>query len=57
MESENTRFNADVFIDFMNIKGAPVLQMLDEAMQFSAAQPVEYLKTDSIWRRYSSYVP
>ena len=48
MVIENTRFNAEAYIDFMYIEGSPVLHMVDDATHFSAAQFVEPLTTESV---------
>ena len=49
MGAENTRFDAKLYIDFMDIEGAPVLHKVDDATPFSAAQFVEPLTTESVW--------
>ena len=41
MGAENNRFNANVYIDFMYIEGAPVLRIVNDATHFSAAQFVQ----------------
>ena len=44
----NARFNVKVNIYFTSIEGAPVLNMVDVATHFSAAQFVEPLTTELV---------
>ena len=48
MRAKNTRFNSKVHIDFMNIEGASVLYLADEATHFYAAQFVSSRTTGSV---------
>ena len=45
MEAEKIRFNAKVYIDFIYIKRAHVLQVVDDATRFIATQLVAALTT------------
>ena len=47
--AEKTRLNAKMYIEFMYVEGAHVLQMIDDANHSSAAQFVEPLTLESVW--------
>ena len=49
MGAENTRFNANVYIDFMYIEEAQTLHIVDDATHFIVAQFIDPLTTESIW--------
>ena len=48
MGAENTRFNANLYIDFRYIEGDPVLHIVDDATHFSADQFIEPLTSESV---------
>ena len=49
MVTENIRFNAQVYIEFVHIEGTPVLHMIYDATHFSAALFGDPLTTESVW--------
>ena len=49
MGAENTRFNANLYLDIMYTKGAPAQHIVDAATHFSAAQFVHSLTTEAVW--------
>lgn len=50
--SEDLRFNERVFMDIMVIERKPILHVVDEATEFSAARFLPDVSTDVVWKTF-----